>query len=65
MNTALEHTDDNRHYPELPFVVHKYGKNADELEAIIISGSTKTSKGYKDAVNDALDAYEKLKGEAQ
>ncbi len=41
------------------------GKKADELEAIIISGSTKTSKGYRDAVNDALNAFEKLKGEAQ
>lgn len=41
------------------------GKNQNDLEAVIISGSTKTSKGYKDAVNDALDAYEKLKGEAQ
>ena len=39
------------------------GKSASDLEAVIVGGSTKTSNGYHKAVRDALEAFEKLKGD--
>ena len=40
------------------------GKGAEDLEAIIISGSTKTSNAYKQAVSDSLSAFGTLKGDS-
>lgn len=40
------------------------GMSAATLEGIIISGSTKTSAGYRDAVSASLTAYSLLKGES-
>lgn len=38
------------------------GKSADDMETLLIGGSTKTSVGYKNAVSDSLASYEILKG---
>ena len=38
------------------------GKTAQDLEAIIISSSTRTSEGYTRAIEDSLSAYGILKG---
>ncbi len=40
------------------------GKTEAELDTLIISGSTKTSKGYRQAVADSLAAFKILKGGA-
>lgn len=40
------------------------GKTVESLETVLISGSTKTSNAYKQAVTDSLDAYGILKGDS-
>lgn len=40
------------------------GMTADNLDGVIIAGSTKTSAGYRDAVSASLSAYAILKGES-
>ncbi len=40
------------------------GMTAATIDGVIISGSTKTSAGYRNAVSDSLNAYTLLKGES-
>ena len=40
------------------------GKSAEDIETVIITGSTKTSNAYKQAVSDSLSAYDTLKGDS-
>ena len=40
------------------------GKSAEDIETVIVTGSTKTSNAYRQAVSDSLSAYGTLKGDS-